>query len=100
MAWRRPQETADSRQGVTVLADWTGDLWTYPARVAGIEQGKMLIEYLDGDKEWLPPERVYRMDLAPGDIVYIPGEYEMDRIGCRRPDHYRLIVDTPSRHSE
>jgi predicted amidohydrolase len=40
------------------------------------------------------------LDLPAADrnrIVNVPGKYELDRIGHRRPDHYGAIVETPRR---
>ncbi len=76
MAWRRPRKIAAPTVGSTVLADWSGDIWTYPASIGRVEGGSYFVRYQDGDKELLSKSRVYAMDLRPGDIVFIAQEHQ------------------------
>jgi len=71
MAWRRTQVVAHPVLNSRALADWSGDIWTYPGTVVKIEGDRYLIQYDDGDSEWLVKDRVYPMDLRSGDIVYV-----------------------------
>jgi hypothetical protein len=76
MAWRRTQTVAPPVLNSRVLADWSGDIWTYPGTVVKAEGDRYLIQYDDGDSEWLVKDRVYPMDLRSGDIVYVAQSHQ------------------------
>jgi hypothetical protein len=56
--------------GDRVLAQWSGDAFWYPGTVQGAEGGRLHVCFDDGDREWLPPEKLAPLDVKAGDRVF------------------------------
>lgn len=53
-----------------ILANWTHDVYWYPATIHQIEGARIYIHFDDGDKEWTDADRLLEMDLDIGDRVH------------------------------
>ena len=55
--------------GLRVLARWKKLEWWFPGVVTEVAEGRVAIQYLDGDQEWAEPDQVRMDDLGAGDRV-------------------------------
>jgi hypothetical protein len=55
--------------GLRVLARWKNLEWWFPGVVTEVGEGRVAIQYLDGDREWADPDQVRMDDLGAGDRV-------------------------------
>jgi hypothetical protein len=65
-----PPATTVWKIGDRALINWTRDIYWYPGTIADKKESLYLINYDDGDKEWVDATRIRAEDLKPGDRVY------------------------------
>lgn len=53
-----------------VLANWTHDVYWYPATIQSIEGERIYVHFDDGDKEWTTSDRLMNIDIEVGDRVH------------------------------
>ncbi len=72
LTFLRPLPAAAStwKSGDTVLANWSGDEYWYPATVLSVEGDRFFVVFDDGDKEWSVADRMLPEDLRAGDRVF------------------------------
>lgn len=85
-------------QGDRVLARWPAEIdWWYPGVVCQADDGRLFIQFDDGDRAWLSPFEVLPLDLSEGTLVhgrwqggtqYLPGVVA-ERVG----DAIRILYD-------
>jgi predicted amidohydrolase len=101
-AWRTPKFTVNSRANENHL---------YFAAVdrVGSERGwkfignSKVVDYNGDTLAEAGPEReevlIVELDLKAADdnkSIFVPGKHEVDRIGDRRPEFYRLVAENPT----
>ena len=90
--------------GLRVLARWKRCPVWYPGVIAAISEGRIGIQYFDGDQEWTDPDLVRLDDIGPGDWLvidlegvrrYVPGKV----IERNRDDLYVELLDGTRTHT-
>ena len=98
-----PTVTGHWAEGDQVLADWSGDEFWYPAKIAERKDGRYHVAYLDGDEEWTTPDRVVAEDLKVGDRVLAnwknQGQYYPGRITRRDGQTIDVLYDDGDRET-
>ena len=56
--------------GNRVLANWTHDLYWYPATIQSIDGERIYIHFDDGDKQWTTSDHLMNIDIEIGDRVH------------------------------
>lgn len=94
-AWRRPMSKPQIGAGAHVLADWSGDVWSYPGVISQVMGDTAHIAYDDGDSENLRNDRFFPLEFHPGDVIQVA---QAAQSGYRnatvvRHEGTRLMVD-------
>lgn len=94
-AWRRPPGSPSLETGAHVLADWSGDVWSYPGVVSKDMGNMVAIAYDDGDGENLPRERLFELRFRPGDVIQVAQAPQADYRHATVVTHegMKLLVD-------
>lgn len=100
-AWAAADDGPEARTwkvGERVVALWKPDkVWYYAGTVREVKDGKYLVVFDDGDKDWLTPAEVTPDDLVKGDVVEgnfkKKGVYYPGKIASRTGDQIRLRYD-------
>lgn len=56
-------------KGSRVLANWSHDVFWYPATIQDIEDERIYLRFDDGDKEWTTGDALLEIDIEIGDRV-------------------------------
>lgn len=56
--------------GDTLLVNWSGDIYWYPATIQKKDRDRYFVHFDDGDKEWTNRSRMIPEDITVGDQVF------------------------------
>ena len=61
-------EAMAAKPGDLVLSQWTDGMW-YPARVAEVKKGRVLVSYYDGDVGTVPKSKIKKFNWKVGSKI-------------------------------